>query len=477
MKKTGDAYFDSEEFRNILDNYEESVKSGHSIYMDADDLADIADYYHFTGKDEEANEVIEYALSLYPNSTLPNVFKARQALTEGDVEMAQEHAEQIENKDDPEYHYIQAELLMAQDQVDEADAYLRDYFLIVPPDEYQDFIMDVANIYFDYGLNEKAYEWLMRTKGDTSRDFKELMARTLFGLGNYKECERLLTELLDQDPYSKRYWNALANAQYMSGDYQGAITSSEYAIAIDPNDPEGILNKANALYRLDEYEKAIQCYDRYGEVSWVDEYSLLHKGACLYNITQYDEAIKTLEQALVICPSDSKLRPQIYHELALCYSILHKKDDAIYYINKVLDCDCSHLEKVYRMVAKGHIYLENNCEDEAIKVFKSATTLSHYDPDIILRILVSFYDNKYLDTCYRMFKKFFSMVVDENYHQGYSYMALCCWDLGYYEEFLFYLRMAVDHDPHEARLVLGFLFPAEMATKDYYNYIYHKLKK
>ena len=37
-------YFESKEFKNILKQYEESVKSGHPAYMDADDLADIADY-------------------------------------------------------------------------------------------------------------------------------------------------------------------------------------------------------------------------------------------------------------------------------------------------------------------------------------------------------------------------------------------------------------------------------------------------
>ena len=36
-------YFESKEFKNILKQYEESVKSGHPAYMDADDLADIAD--------------------------------------------------------------------------------------------------------------------------------------------------------------------------------------------------------------------------------------------------------------------------------------------------------------------------------------------------------------------------------------------------------------------------------------------------
>ena len=39
------AYFESKGFQKILKKYEESAKSGHPIYMDADDLADIADYY------------------------------------------------------------------------------------------------------------------------------------------------------------------------------------------------------------------------------------------------------------------------------------------------------------------------------------------------------------------------------------------------------------------------------------------------
>lgn len=36
----------------------------------------------------------------------------------------------------------------------------------------------------------------------------------------------------------------------MNEDFSGSVTSSEYAIAIDPNDADSLLNKANALYRL-----------------------------------------------------------------------------------------------------------------------------------------------------------------------------------------------------------------------------------
>jgi tetratricopeptide (TPR) repeat protein len=474
MKKTGDEYFDSEEFRNTLESYEESVRSGHPLFLDADDLADIADYYHFTGIDQQADEVIDYALSLYPNATLPNVFKAREALAIGDYDSAVEYIEQIENQDDPEYHYMQAELLIAKDQVEKADEYLREYFATVPPEEYQDFVYDIANIYFDYGLSDKAYEWLMRTKGDGSNDFKELMARILFGLGKYKDSERIFNELLDHDPYSKRYWNGLANAQFMNEDFSGSVTSSEYAIAIDPSDADSLLNKANALYRLGNFEEAIRYYDRFGELVQPDEFCLLHKGSSLVNLNRHDEAFSTLLQALKISPADSPFLPQIYQELAFCCSTLGRLDEALDYIERTRDLDCDHIDM---LVLKGHILLEHNHIHEAEEVFKNAMIRSEEDPLVILRILVSLYDNKYVKAAYEMFKKFFALIVNEDFNQGYSYMALCCWDLNFTEEFLMYLRLAVERNPREARQVLGHLFPEEMAAKDYYQYMYNKLKK
>ena len=468
------AYFRSEEFKEILQQYEDSVRAGHPPYMDADTLADIADYYHYMGDDFQADDVIDYALTLHPNATLPNVFKARKALTTGDVDAACEFVERIESKDDPEYHYMQAELLMAQDRVEEADKYLRQYFRTVAPEEYQDFVMDVANIYYDYGLNDKAYEWMMRSKGDDSNDFKELMARTLFGIGKYQDSERLYNELLDKDPYSKEYWNELAHAQFMNDDFSGAITSSEYAIAIDPEDPEGVITKANGLYRLGNYEEAIRYYDRYGEISSPDEFSLLHKGSCLVYLNRLEEAILVFQQAIAVSPHDSTILPQIHQELAFCYSKAHRLEEALHCIDETKDLDCDHIDMI---VLKGHILLENGHKKEAEESFKQAIILSHNDPDILLRIIVSLHDNKYVKTSYSMFKRFFDTVVDDTYNNGYSYMALCCWDLGYAEEFLDYLRMAVERNPKEARAVLGHLFPEDMEVEAYYQYITQNLKK
>lgn len=129
------------------------------------------------------------------------------------------------------------------------------------------------------------------------------------------------------------------------------------------------------------------------------------------------------------------------------------------------------------LVLKGHILLENGHNKEAEDYFKEAIVLSHNNPDILLRIMVSLHDNQYVRTSYNMFKRFFERVVDDTYHNGYSYMALCCWDLGLTDEFLEYLHKAVEHNPKEARAVLGHLFPEGMEVDAYYHYICQNLKK
>jgi hypothetical protein len=65
----------------------------------------------------------------------------------------------------------------------------------------------------------------------------------------------------------------------------------------------------------------------------------------------------------------------------------------------------------------------------------------------------------------------------EDWNEGYSYMALCCRDLGYDQEFLHYLKLAAEKNPKEAKTVFGSLFPDGIEPKDYYDYISNKLNK
>jgi len=52
------------ELQELAEQYEAAKAENKPIYLDADDLADLADWYAMHGKSEQATEVVEYGLSL-----------------------------------------------------------------------------------------------------------------------------------------------------------------------------------------------------------------------------------------------------------------------------------------------------------------------------------------------------------------------------------------------------------------------------
>ena len=464
-------YFDTEEFQEILKRYEDSVRSGQSAYVDADDLADIADYYQYQGMTEEADAAINLALRINPDAVSPLLYKTREAMSQNDFETAWDYAEHVKVLDETEYLYLHGEILIYEGKPEEADQWFRQHYKETPPDELMDYVYDVANLFSEYSQYEKAFEWVARSQGDNSEDFKELMARTLFGLGKYEDSSRLFNELIDQHPYSKHYWNALASAQFMNEDYGASVTSSEYAIAIDPKDPESILAKANGLYSLENYEEALNYFERYSEIVKDDEFGYLHQGTCLINLGQFDDAITRLNKAKDVAMQDSPYLAEIYQELAFSYSEKQMPETALYYIDKTKDLDCDHIDME---VIRGHILMANKRIDEAEKVFKEAVRLSGNAPRTMLRIMVSLYDNRMVKASYQLFKAFFAYV-SKDWKEGYAYMALCCWELRYVDEFLNYLAIAIEKNPKEARMVLGHLFPTDMKPAEYLGYIKDKM--
>ena len=472
MKKTGDEYFDSQEFHELLDDYEKAVGSGQPVFMDADELAEIADYYQMTGHPDSAEAAITLALDLAPGAVVPLVYKIHEALYNNDIEEAERLLSQIIDTTNPEYVYVEGEIMLAKNMSDKADRYFREQFAHMQPDEYQDFIIDVASIFEDYGYDELAMAWMKRAKKEDTPDYKELMARTLFGMGKYKDSEKIWGELVDTDPFSNRYWAALSSAQFMNEDYSGAVQSSEYAIAIDPKDPQALIAKANGLYRLGNYEDALDYFHRYSELVPDDEYALMHQGICMVNLGRTEEAVVMLNRANDVAPSDSPYLCDICQEMAFALCEQQHFDEAMEWLVRTDDIECDHTQI---LVVKGHVKLASGDLEQAERYFRKAVIESDTPYTTLLRTIVSLYDNKYAEGAYQLFKSFFR-IVPENFADGYAYMALCCYDLKKWDEFLAYLKQACELNPHECSLVLNHLFPEDVSPEDYYKYMVERIK-
>lgn len=260
-----DIHFYSEEFKQLLHKYEELQNNNISEFLDSEELTDIAEYYCTIGKEDKALEAVNYANHLYPTATEPLVFKARMALLiHNDVSLSNEIAETIVDKSDSDYMYLKAEIMIVNHQVSLADQYLQEqYEKLIDVDSKDEFIIDSAALFSDYEEIDYAEKWLNRTRNIDNDDYKEIKVRILKGRGKYKEGETLLNKLIDKNPYSCNYWNQLAQIQFLNNDIQGAITSSEYSIAINPNDEDALLNKANGLFSLDNFKESLKYYQLY----------------------------------------------------------------------------------------------------------------------------------------------------------------------------------------------------------------------
>ena len=144
-------YFDSKDFKNLLRRYEDAAKTGKPIYLDSDQLTDIAEYYHWKGKPAEAIAVADYALSMFEGATGPLVLKARLALLNENLpEKADMLAEQIADKSDLDYYYIKAEILVATARSEDADLFLESCLDQIDDFEVCDFVLDAAILFVDY---------------------------------------------------------------------------------------------------------------------------------------------------------------------------------------------------------------------------------------------------------------------------------------------------------------------------------------
>lgn len=463
-----DNYYNTKDFRDLLQRYEKSIALGKQEYFESDELSDIAEYYYNNGKRKEAVSVLDYAMQLHPGSALPLVFRGRMALIdEKDVNKARQYVSLIDNQLDLDCLYLKAEIMIVDNDVDGADRFLLENMDRIDEDDVPDYVLDIATMFIDYNLPDKAEQWLERSDEDDLADYREVKARIAFAKGDYEQSEKLFEQLLDEDPYSGRYWNSLASTQFMSNRINDSITSSEYSIAINPNDVEAILNKANGLFSLGNFAEALKYYERYSRLCPEEGAASLFMGNCLLNMGKADEALSHYETALRMLNEQHFGTAEVLQCLAFTYSQLDRMDEATKCIDEALRLPDINRNEV--LVVRGHIMLEHGKVKQAITSFIDAYRGSSFSQDIFFRIAISVYDCGYPTIAYRMFKSYTDVHADDN-GEGLAYLASCCKHIHRHDEYMKYLEMACRKNPEEARKILGGDFPEGMEPKDYYDY-------
>lgn len=465
-----DNIYQSKEFKAYLQKYEAACSSGSSVYLEPDELTNIAEYYHLHGRHEQALKAADMAIKMFPGATAPLAFRARYALlAKGDSQEAMKYAAMIADKHDLDYYYLIAEIMIADNRETEADDYLKSKEEILDDDDKDDFILDVAMMFADYDKIDLAQQWMERSQDYDEPDYKELQGIIAMSKGNYAESERIFNKLIDDNPYSVPYWNQLASSQYLRNDPAASVESSGYSLAIDPEDPDAVINKANGLLLLGNHEEALKYYRLFKRLQPQSEVGDMGIGAIMTSQNRMQEALRHYEQAESICSRKSTNLTEIYRQEFLINAALGHFTKAYSYIEKL--GQQPNISESELSILQGYLFLLRDDLDTA-KTWFGKAVLAAGEDSARARLLIAYsaYDCNYIvlshDIIYQM------VVVEgiEEFTEGWAFLTLCDFDLGLRDDFLNHLRRAVDFNVEEASRMLAFIFPEDVPVSEYYAY-------
>lgn len=315
-------FFDDPDFKASLARYEEMVANQASVYFDADELVDIAKYYLSRGRMKDANEAIDFALSLHPNDVDALIFRARTLAMEGKRRKALSVYGLIEDKSDREVRFLDAEFKIYDEQYWKADEILKE---LAEEEEYgEETLLDILEFLTDFELGEYAKQWydqLISLYGEKKKESQRRRDVLSYYFTTFKMPEKaipILMESVDKKPYSAQYWADLAECYTTLGEYEKAEEAYDFALAIDDKNETMWYLKANFYLNTRMYAEARDTYLQIAEITTEKTTAHLMVVWCCMEMEDYATAKKSLEWLL---EDEEKLsgdeRAEVYAERAL----------------------------------------------------------------------------------------------------------------------------------------------------------------
>lgn len=374
-------YYQTQEFKALLEQYEQMVADGRQIYMDADDLCDIAEYYNQQDAPvEQVQAVVDYALQLHPDCSTALALDARLAMDRGDLEQAMLITDSIPDQNDREVYYIRAELLMCQGRADDAFSYLYDLRDTVA-EELDYYLYESGHLFMDYSdvVHAAIFAQELQAYAPLWYNTWDLSATVLLASEHYADALPFIENMLDADTFDCDLWCMAAEAYSGAQQYDKALEATENALAIEPENYRAKQLHACGLFFSDRVSEALKLFQELIADFGGSDQDYLFLSYCLYDQGQYEESLKAVLQALEIAESKEpdqltvSARRALYEQHAIAASTLGRIDEALNAIDVIDKNEMSVPGQWPPDMLRARVYAENELPDIAMNLIISMT--------------------------------------------------------------------------------------------------------
>lgn len=322
----------------LIVQYETTNRLGNQKYYDQDEYNKLIDYYEFEWLFDEAVEVVNEAIELYPY-TVEFLFRKAQLFIlaekpERALKTLKKAEVMVPGSFDLKLHkaWVFADLEEFNQSVE----------ILY---ELQDTIFnkqDLSLIYY--------YEALVRErKGEMNRTYQTLkkaieldptntvalekMWWCMSRLGCQKENIKLFRKVVDHDPYSWWGWFNLGTCLEYGCRYKEAIEAYEFAIVIDESRSRAYRDCAEVCFNVKDYGRALGHFEEYTRKFNVDADVYLKIAVCYANLNKIPAAKKFLFMAI----DENEFVEEAYFQLGECYQREGNFKNALLHYKKAIN--------------------------------------------------------------------------------------------------------------------------------------------
>lgn len=324
----------NKELQDLIRRYEQTLADNKSVYFDADQFSDIAEYYDNIGDIDAARDLLEIALKIHPESESLLLKKAKIFVYDNEYEQALHLLNIVFSGYDYDLYMVKIECFLQLSRYEEAMELVSD---ILDNEENEDFhttLADLGFLYIEADCFTEAITFFEQSLNIDPENLEVLsdLSYAYETLGNFEKAIDATNRILDIDAYSYDAWVNLGKLYSLKEEYAKAVDAFDFALTINDNDINIIKLKAHCLSlsnrameamiifkellvkipedtslylllcecyaNLELYSEALECLVKYEELDGETIELALKKASLFYQMDKMTQALSIIEKAM-----------------------------------------------------------------------------------------------------------------------------------------------------------------------------------
>ncbi|MDR1603128.1 MAG: hypothetical protein LBS42_11985 [Tannerella sp.] len=247
------------ELDDILERYSQMDDNGTKSYFDANEIADLLDFFEGENDMVRYEKALDFGLKLHPENPDLKLRTCKLLIFKEQYDEALEMIMQTGCDDEGLLELLKIECLCASDRYDEVKCII-EMKQMQQSEKVEELYEYVASILSELGDKQSELEEVIDEGLALFPDnmvLNEEYCYLLEAQGLPVEAIRICNTLIDGDPYFADYWYMAGRLYAEIDDYDKAIESLDFAMTCDDSDMEIKLFRAFCLYRNDLFTKAV----------------------------------------------------------------------------------------------------------------------------------------------------------------------------------------------------------------------------